>query len=239
MTAVQIAFSCEGLRALGLAKDELETFSVPFRQGMTSPFRRKVLSDDQDAILPEGLQWHGNPAGADGNAGPAGRAEHVVHALLLLYATDNATLDALKASVRAALAGGIVRELPITIDTRIESSLFTDKYNVEPNREARREHFGFADGFSQPVPYGQGEEPDEWHAMALGDLLFGYPNAYGDTEDGPRITEERAKCMLPRGGEPAFAASAITELILSSARSSSAFSISGKRWTGKRQGCAS
>ena len=52
---------------------------------------------------------------------------------------------------------------------------------------AGKEHFGFADGVSQPFLAGRHDEPrhDE-PAIATGEILLGYPNAYGKPPASPR-----------------------------------------------------
>jgi Dyp-type peroxidase family len=53
-----------------------------------------------------------------------------------------------------------------------------------------REHFGFADGLSQPfVPGLHGSPRSHERQIALGELLLGYPNAYDKLPIGPRYTD--------------------------------------------------
>ncbi|MGB7917461.1 MAG: hypothetical protein WCF79_19550, partial [Rhodomicrobium sp.] len=57
------------------------------------------------------------------------------------------------------------------------------------------EHFGFADGISQPIPFGPGtttryggEYPrDPVHGVPLGEILLGYENAHGEIPPGPIV----------------------------------------------------
>ena len=52
---------------------------------------------------------------------------------------------------------------------------------------AQREHFGFADGLSQPFIAGMHAEPRAHeHPIALGEVLLGYENAYAKTPASPR-----------------------------------------------------
>jgi Dyp-type peroxidase family len=49
-----------------------------------------------------------------------------------------------------------------------------------------REHFGFADGLSQPFLPGPGREPRHGDdPVATGEILLGYPNAYGKLPQSP------------------------------------------------------
>src|SRR3569623_341402 len=43
--SLNIAFTSTGLAAFGLTDAELETFSVPFREGMATPLRKQLLGD--------------------------------------------------------------------------------------------------------------------------------------------------------------------------------------------------
>ena len=60
-----------------------------------------------------------------------------------------------------------------------------------------REHFGFADGLSQPIPYGDAIElsdgsparQDQWHGVPVGEILLGHTNAHH--EDAPRPVARR------------------------------------------------
>jgi Dyp-type peroxidase family len=57
-------------------------------------------------------------------------------------------------------------------------------------RFAEEEHFGFADGLSQPFIEGLHSKPrPHERPIALGELLLGYTNAYGKIPAGPRYTD--------------------------------------------------
>ena len=65
-----------------------------------------------------------------------------------------------------------------------------------------REHFGFADGISQPVPYDEGgalvlstggpAPRDTWNGVPLGEILFGYTNGHHEQAPGPFVPESAA-----------------------------------------------
>lgn len=174
-----IAFTWPGLQALGLDQDALtpESLSRPFVEGMHQEDRRRRLGDvDGVTVVPGGARWSG---GAD-----------PVHALLLLYAVDDRALDARLAHVEPVLAREAVRPVH-----RLRLSLGLDA-------DGRiREHFGFADGFSQPVPHGEAIVPpggasgavDPWHGVPAGEILLGHQNAHGEDAPGPvvRIRRDR------------------------------------------------
>jgi len=98
--------------------------------------------------------------------GPADRLD----ALVMVYARDADTRDRELAHHRAALvaAGATVRSDELSCPI------------------GEREHFGFADGLSQPFVPGlharprSGEDP-----VAAGEIVLGYPNAYGQLPTTP------------------------------------------------------
>jgi deferrochelatase/peroxidase EfeB len=76
-----------------------------------------------------------------------------------------------------------------------------------------REHFGFADGISQPVPYDEDEgavvlsngmtpdsATDQWNGVPLGEILFGYTNGHMEEAPGPVVPDSEqaiAAGLLP------------------------------------------
>ena len=91
--------------------------------------------------------------------------------LVMGYATTEAELAALLAEHRGTLeaAGATVRPDELAAPF------------------AAREHFGFADGLSQPFVPGVHAEPRPGQdPIAVGEMLLGYPNAYGKLPRGPR-----------------------------------------------------
>ncbi|MFB6249939.1 MAG: hypothetical protein ABEL97_15365 [Salinibacter sp.] len=88
--ALQVAFTCDGLRALGLGEDALRTFDRAFWEGMHVPHRQRILGDDGESA-PENWRW-GNEAAP-------------VHVLLMLFAADDEAHRALLDRVRSGLEG--------------------------------------------------------------------------------------------------------------------------------------
>ncbi|MCU1690965.1 MAG: heme peroxidase [Frankiales bacterium] len=122
-SAVNVALTAEGVRALTQAPLHAG-FGEPFAQGMTSPYRSRVLGDHgEDA--PEHWAW-GGP-----NTEP-------VHLLLMLYGLDAATLGGLVEQVTGEVLAGGMRVL-----VRLDTDPLSD-----------REPFGFRDGLSQPAVAG-------------------------------------------------------------------------------------
>ena len=200
-----IAFTFTGLKVMGLDDAALESFSTPFQEGMHQVDRQRRLSDRPDlgAVIDGGPAWSGNTP--DPVAALSGEAVTVtpatVHAVLLLYGADDAPLDA-----EIAKAVAVLESNGVDVCRRLRLSLRLDADG------RAREHFGFADGMSQPVPWGdaviapKGAPPrDPWHAIAIGDVLMGHANAHDEPAPGPVVQAKGARGdagVLPAGRAP-------------------------------------
>ncbi len=206
--AAAIAFSFTGLQKMGLSEAALNSFSAPFCEGMFQEDRLRRLGDRRKGewcktVICGGPRWSGNTPqrGAIGgveesHARPLTSTGHIeeqsptpltVHALLLLYDSDEAAADARARTVTDLLAEhsvAVVHRLPLEL--RVENGL-------------AREHFGFADGISQPIPFdnagavrpgGAASPPDRFHGVPLGEFLFGHANGHHEQAPGP---------LLPKG----------------------------------------
>lgn len=188
----------------------------------------RVKGEWQGTILAGGPHWSGNiaPHPADGPppAAPAagaldGESEveegapptpTTVHALLLLYDKTPTAVAAWKHEVKAAL---------VPYGVRIVQELLLD-LQLDPNGIGR-EHFGFADALSQPIPYGSeggdGDDSialsdgrpavrDKWHGVPLGEILLGHTNAHGEKAPGPIVADDEEGLAraagLPTEGAP-------------------------------------
>jgi Dyp-type peroxidase family len=188
--SVAIAFTGTGLQAMGLDADCLKTFSTPFSEGMRQIDRQRRLSDDD-----VGLLWSGNapdPYSGDRAATPT---PQTVHVALLVYHLNKASLGKLVGRIETCLA-----PFGVQVARRIE--MWLRDRNGEP-----REHFGFVDGISQPIPYGSAilvggappHAPDPYHAVAAGDLLIGHQDANLEPAPSPVISERLPGAMdLPK-----------------------------------------
>ncbi|MFD7233878.1 Dyp-type peroxidase [Streptomyces syringium] len=183
-TAVNLAFTSDGIRLLGLEAPGHEGFPEEFVSGMSDPNRSRLLGDTGENA-PRHWRW----------GGPATPA---VHALALLYARDEAGLGRLEAEVRhVALATGGLAEI-----VRLGTAELTE-----------REPFGFRDGISQPLVEGlpkataartKGAAGDE--VVKAGEFVLGYPNEYGLLTDRPLLPPPHDSAgLLPRvpGGSDA------------------------------------
>jgi deferrochelatase/peroxidase EfeB len=207
--AAALAFTWTGLQKLGLAPDALATFSQPFREGMYQEDRLRRLGDKvkdewQDSVIKGGPRWSANiPARKNelvpGDIGPPEPDERevatpiTVHTLLVLYEKDQNTARAWANAVEAKLAPH-----GVTIVHRLSLDLRFDANNIA------REHFGFADGLSQPIPYdeksgnesapdcvvfsdGRPVKRDDVHGVPLGEILLGHTNAHHEKAPGPIV----------------------------------------------------
>ena len=212
--AAALAFTWTGLQKIGLGDDALATFSAPFREGMYQEDRLRRLGDRvkeqwQATVIKEGPRWSANtPVRKDDASrvpwdGPKEPDElqvttpKTVHALLLLYEKDEVTAKSWAAEVAARLTPHkvtVVHQLPL--DLRLDGN------NVA------REHFGFADGLSQPIPYyeksgdenapdnliltnGQPVTRDKFHGVPLGEILLGHTNAHHEKAPGPMVPDDQ------------------------------------------------
>jgi Dyp-type peroxidase family len=229
--AAALAFTWSGLQRLGLPPDALESFSGPFKEGMYQEDRLRRLGDRidgkwQPSVIDGGPLWSGNipprddrtpdralPGASSGTPSEEVRIStpKTVHALLMLYEETEAKVEAWAAEVESALS-----PLGITAVHRLSLSLRLDANNVG------REHFGFADGLSQPVPFsspdGLGDESvvllegqpatrDPWHGVPLGEILFGHTDAHHEKAPGPIVAadpEGKLPKLEPDGAPEGF-----------------------------------
>lgn len=209
--AMSLSFTASGLTHLGLSEGDMQSFSAPFREGMMQEDRLRRLGDRrkgvwQDTVIDTGPTWSGNALHVEQDAGlqaydvpmPKMHSDGTpvvtpitVHAMALLYARDVAAVEAKVSELRALLAGfdvEIVHQLPLVLDV-VEGKGFS------------REHFGFADGISQPIPYDeQGavvkggaavKTADDVHGVRLGEILLGHVNGHQEVAPGPVVREDR------------------------------------------------
>ncbi|WP_374544778.1 Dyp-type peroxidase [Rhodoblastus sp.] len=193
-----------GLRKMGLDANILASFDRPFKEGMFQEDRLRRLGDRRDSewqptVIDGGPIWSGNLPEDEATQDNEARAFRVakaapakkekitpvtVHALALLYEKDEQSAQDWAREVEAALAPHgvkIVRELPLSL-------------RFDANKIAR-EHFGFADGLSQPLPYAEGvvklddgidaAKGDSCHSVPLGEILMGHKNAHNEVAAGP------------------------------------------------------
>ncbi len=151
---VTIAFTWNGLRAMGLDEASLATFPEEFRQGMAA---RASILGTTGANHPD--HWVG------------GLADDTLHAIVVLFARDVPERERCVEEHRRH-----VSHIP---GVSLLSSL--DLEAIQPFDGVAREHFGYRDRLSQPVIEGAGEEPTPGSGPALkaGEFFLGYPDETG------------------------------------------------------------
>ena len=152
--AMTVAFSATGLTKLGLAAEDLATFSVAFQQGMTVPWRARLLGDEGNQA-PESWLWG---------------AADTTDALVYLFARDEAGLTQAMATLQSgAQAHG-------------HRVVFQQVMKPLPPHGQVYEPFGFADGVSQPVlrDTPRARVPrNAGHVVDAGEFVLGYPDLRG------------------------------------------------------------
>ncbi len=150
---ITLAFTWNGLRALGVPEDSLATFPDEFREGMAA--RADILGDTGDN---HPSNWVGGLAGDD------------LHAIAILFARTEAEYRRCIGEHDALLAR----------TDGVRSLSFLD-LNATPPFNYAHDHFGFRDRLSQPVIEGSGEEPSPGSGAALqaGEFILGYPDEEG------------------------------------------------------------
>ena len=166
--ALQIAFSVEGLRALGLKESVIDSFSDEFIYGMSGDESRSRRLGDVAGNAPEYWDWGGDTT-------------QVPHILLLLYA-ETGGIKAWRKTVQGKAflkAFKLLKELP-TLDIG----------DIEP--------FGYVDGVSQPrIDWAQEQSTDSHkrnrysNKLAVGEIVLGYRNEYGQYTMRPLIDPEK------------------------------------------------
>jgi Dyp-type peroxidase family len=160
---VAVAFTWNGLRALGLDEASLSSFPEEFRQGM--PARASMLGDT-GLNAPE--NWVGGLASPD------------LHAIVILFARDEPE--------RLRCVGEHDKLVAASKGVKVMSVL---DLNASPPFNYAHDHFGFRDRLSQPVIEGSGEEPTPGSGAPLkaGEFILGYPDEFGVTAVNPQPKE--------------------------------------------------
>jgi Dyp-type peroxidase family len=157
---VTVAFTWNGLRALGVDETSLSTFPEEFKQGMVA--RAGVLGDD-GANHPD--KWVGGLASPD------------LHAIAILFARDGAERERSTAEHAKLVARCEGVEVLSSLDLE-----------ATPPFDYAHDHFGYRDRLSQPVIEGSGEEPTPGSGAPLkaGEFILGYPDEEGPPTNLPQ-----------------------------------------------------
>ncbi|MCP3142479.1 Dyp-type peroxidase [Pyxidicoccus xibeiensis] len=164
-SALHVALTAEGLRALGLADDVLDTFPLEFLEGMAHENRSRVLGDT------------GRSAPGNWDYGGPGAPIHLV---LMLYAAGSeghrGVLEALHARQREHYTAHGLKELARQ-----------DTVQLARPGEKLKEPFGFSDGITQPGIEGYHKPSTQGLSVKPGEFILGYENAYGEQPLSPAV----------------------------------------------------
>ena len=171
---VTVAFTWNGLRALGVDAAALGTFPEEFRQGMVA---RAEMLGDTGPNHPD--HWLGGLASPD------------LHAIAILFSRDDAARDRSIAEHDRLVARCEV----------VERMSFLDLQAAPPFDHAH-DHFGYRDRLSQPVIEGSGDVPTPGSGAPLkaGEFVLGYADESGfePTQPQPLILSRNGSFMAYR-----------------------------------------
>ena len=173
-TALQVALTSVGMRALGVAEDIIDSFSPEFVDGMAGDASRSRRLGDQDASDPTRWQW--------------GSGERTPHVAVLLYALPG-LLGGLQQTIEGELRAGF--EITDWLTTAnldgVEPFGFVDGIS-QPELDWSRQRV-VRDVAKRSYA----------NLSCLGEYLLGYPNEYGLYTPRPLLEPQRdAQGILPR-----------------------------------------
>src|SRR3954449_2240017 len=150
---VTVAFTWNGLRALGVDEGSLATFPEEFKQGMVA---RAAMLGDTGVNHPD--NWVGGLASPD------------LHAIAILFARDAVERERCLSEHQKLLAQCPGVELLSSLDLE-----------ATPPFDHAHDHFGYRDRLSQPVIEGSGDVPTPGSGAPLkaGEFILGYPDEDG------------------------------------------------------------
>jgi Dyp-type peroxidase family len=150
---VTVAFTWNGLRALGVDETSLATFPEEFKQGMVA---RAEMLGDTGANHPD--NWVGGLTSPD------------LHAIVILFARNKAEHGRCVTEHEKLIAQCKGVEVASTLDLE-----------ATPPFGYAHDHFGYRDRVSLPVIEGSGEEPTPGSGAPLkaGEFILGYPDEEG------------------------------------------------------------
>ena len=173
-TALHVALTSEGLRALDVAPDLLAEFSTEFVAGMVSDDARARRLGDTGSNDPRSWKW--------------GAGDRVPHVALLLYASPG-RLAAWEEEVEAQCGIGFTRIERLSTSYLHDMEPFGFKDGIsQPQLDWDRKR-----------PVRDQDQLDYSNVSCLGEFLLGYPNEYGLYTPRPLLAPQRdPNALLPR-----------------------------------------
>jgi Dyp-type peroxidase family len=179
-TALQVAFTCEGLQALQVPQEVIQGFSPEFISGMAGEESRSRRLGDVGANAPVGWRW--------------GSAEKMPHVLLMLYA-EPGSLENWKQAVR-----GDAWEDAFTVLDLLEAERLSDTepFGFKDGISQPKIDWG---GTRKPD---KGDRLQYSNLVTLGEFLLGYPNEYGKYTTRPLVSrgDDQTAGLLPAAEDP-------------------------------------
>jgi Dyp-type peroxidase family len=150
---VTLAFTWNGLRALGVDEASLATFPEEFKQGMA---KRAEILGDTGASHPD--NWVGGLSGPD------------LHAIVILFAKDGTEHERCRAEHQRLVEQCAGVKLISALDLA-----------ATPPFEYAHDHFGYRDRLTRPIIEGTGEVPSPGTGAPIkaGEFILGYPDEEG------------------------------------------------------------
>lgn len=173
-TALQVALTSEGLRALGVAPDLLNEFSAEFISGMAGDAARARRLGDIGTNDPRSWTW--------------GTGERVPHVALLLYA-GSGELAAWEQTIEAQCRAGFVRIERLTTSDLQDREPFGFKDGIsQPQLD-----------WDRTRPVRDQDRLEYSNVSCLGEFLLGYPNEYGLYTPRPLLpAQQDPDVVLPK-----------------------------------------
>ncbi len=165
-TCLNIGFGPNGLQALGMAQENIESFSPPFKEGMTTPHRSRLLGD-LDSSAPENWLW--------------GVKSEPIHIILMVFGKDEQTCMDYYGKLKTQFMVKGLSEYK-----NLDGSTLKDN----------KEHFGFRDGIGQPIIKGSGRTGPDYNCVEPGEFVLGYKNNYGVYPDSPKVVKDQGDMNL-------------------------------------------
>lgn len=156
---VTVAFTWNGLRALGVDSASLDSFPEAFKQGMVA---RAGILGDAGENHPD--NWVDGLARSD------------LHAIVILFARNAQERERCRTEHDHLLARCEGVEVISTLELE-----------ATPPFDYAHDHFGYRDRLSQPVIEGSGEAPTPGSGAPLkaGEFILGYPDEFGLLDNLP------------------------------------------------------
>ncbi len=218
VTAVALALSVGALRKLDVPENSIDTFPVPFQEGMWTPERARALGDARAGKPSDSdpSNWDWGSIKTDAETGKI-KEDNTADVFLVIYAATEPDLEKqyrhlLKSASNLLLkkAGHQPKPFPLSASAIPNSADADEDADEEADEEAdedpgkkgnggamekknaprfRTEHFGFADGVSQPAIIGLRREHHTAHNDRLdpGEIVLGYPDLLKRIPPSPLI----------------------------------------------------